>query len=84
MTHDVDEFDVTRGHVKIQGVVGSTDDAERVATSLKAAACYEGAKISKLTQKVNSDSQKYMLEFDLRCGEDKSKAKKAANDKEGE
>lgn len=81
VTHDIDEFDLQRGHVRIDGVVGSTADAQTVLGGLKEFRCVKDAKISKITQAVNSDRQKYVLEFDLSCPEDaaqKKKPKKAA------
>jgi general secretion pathway protein L len=76
VTHDIEELDVQRGHVKVSGVVGSTADAQLVAGGMKAHRCFSDAKISKITQVVNSDRQKYVLEFDLKCPEDAAKKKK--------
>jgi general secretion pathway protein L len=76
VTHDVEELDMQRGHVKISGVVGSTADAQLVAGGMKAHRCFSDAKIAKITQVVNSDRQKYVLEFDVKCPEDAPKKKK--------
>jgi general secretion pathway protein L len=76
VTHDVEELDMQRGHVKINGVVGSTADAQLVTSGMKAHRCFSDAKISKITQVVNSDRQKYVLEFDVKCPEDAAKKKK--------
>ncbi|MFO7178204.1 MAG: pilus assembly protein PilM [Pseudomonadota bacterium] len=76
ITHDIEEFDMQRGHVKIQGVVGSAQDAQAVATELGKHRCVSGAKIGKITQVVNSDRQKYALEFDVRCPDESKKKKK--------
>jgi general secretion pathway protein L len=77
MVHDIEEFDMQRGHVKISGVVGSTADAQAIATEIGKVTCIKDAKIGKITQQVNSERQKYVLEFDVRCVE-----KKAATDKD--
>jgi general secretion pathway protein L len=77
VTHDVEELDMQRGHVKINGVVGSTQDAQLVAGGMKAHRCFSDVKISKITQVVNSDRQKYVLEFDVKCPEDSAKKKPA-------
>ncbi|MBK7580927.1 MAG: pilus assembly protein PilM [Myxococcales bacterium] len=76
VTHDVEELDVQRGHVKINGVVGSAQDAQTIATNLKAVKCFNDVKISKVTQVINSDRQKYVLEFDVKCQEEKKAKKK--------
>ena len=38
-------------------------------------------KTSKVTQVVNGDQQKYVVEFDLRCPEDDSSKKRAKGEK---
>lgn len=76
VTHDIEEFDMQRGHVKINGVVGSTADAQLVAGGMKSHRCFSDVKISKITQVVNSDRQKYVLELDVKCPEDAGKKKK--------
>jgi general secretion pathway protein L len=75
ITHDIEEFDVQRSHVKVYGVVDATEQAEQVSSGLQSQECFEGVKVSKIAQKVNSDRQKYTLEFDIKCPEDKAKAK---------
>jgi general secretion pathway protein L len=82
VTHDIEEFDMQRSHVKINGVVGSTADAQLVAGGMKSHRCFSDVKISKITQVVNSDRQKYVLELDVKCPEDGGKKKKPAKDKE--
>jgi hypothetical protein len=64
-----------RGHVKVSGVVGSTADAQSIATEIGKHACVKDPKIAKITQVVNSDRQKYVLELDVRCGDDAAKKK---------
>ncbi len=85
MTHDIDEFDMQRGKVKLRGIVDTAADAKKVAKDIEKIRCVKNVKTGKITQVVNSDRQKYSLEFDVRCLEDqgKSKAKKAkAEEKE--
>lgn len=81
VTHDVEELDLQRGHVKLNGVAGSTADAQLIATELGKHPCFKDVKVAKVTQVVNSDRQKYVLEFDVRCPDDagakKAKKKKA-------
>ncbi len=75
MVHDIEEFDMQRGHVKMSAVVGSTGDAQSIATEIGKHPCVKDAKIAKITQVVNSDRQKYVLELDVRCGDDTAKKK---------
>lgn len=77
ITHDVEEFDVQRSHVKVYGIVDVAEQAEQVASALQSQECFEGVKVSKIAQKVNSDRQKYTLDFEIKCPEDKAKAKSA-------
>jgi general secretion pathway protein L len=75
--HDIEEFDMQREHVKMTGIVGTADEAQQVASKLKEQRCFQEVKLSKVVQVVNSDRQKYGLEWDVRCPEDdQSKAKK--------
>ncbi|HMJ11750.1 MAG TPA: pilus assembly protein PilM [Polyangiaceae bacterium] len=76
MTHDIEEFDMQRAHVKINGVVGSTADAQAISSELAKESCFDNVKISKITQVVNSDRQKYVLELDVKCPGDASSTKK--------
>jgi general secretion pathway protein L len=76
VTHDIEEFDMQRGHVKVNGVVGSAQDAQTIAGNLKNVRCFSEVKVSKLTQVINSDRQKYVLELDVRCPEEQAKKKK--------
>jgi general secretion pathway protein L len=68
--HDVEEFDVQKGHVLVRGVVGSIPDAQSIASALSESKCLNDVKIKSTTQAVGSDRQKYVLELDLRCPED--------------
>jgi general secretion pathway protein L len=83
MVHDVDELDMQREQVKIKGVVGTTAEAQQVADNLKKEPCFKDAKISKVTQAVNSSQQKYVLEFPIKCEEEPKKKKQTAGE-EGE
>lgn len=82
MTHDIEELDMQRSHVKLNGVVGSTQDAQQVASTLKEVKCFDDVKISKITQVINSDRQKYVLEFDVRCPDEGAKKKAKDKDKD--
>lgn len=83
MTHDIEEFDMHRGHVKVHGVVGSASDAQAIAGAMKERECFDEVKISKITQVINSDRQKYVLEFDVLCPSDEgAKKKKKSGSKE--
>ena len=75
MVHDIEEFDMQRGHVKMSAVVGSTADAQSIASEIGKHPCVKDAKIAKITQQVNSERQKYVLELDVRCGDDAAKKK---------
>ena len=77
IVHDIDEFDVQGDKVKLLGIVGATDEAERIAGELGKHRCFKDVKISKITQVVNSNRQKYTMTFDVLCGADKKAAPKA-------
>lgn len=76
ITHDIEELNLERGHVRMDGIVDSTGDAQTVAGEVQSHKCTRNAKVSKITQAVNSNRQKYVLEFDLKCPEDQGTAKK--------
>jgi general secretion pathway protein L len=82
VTHDIEEFDMQRGHVRIQGIVSSTADASLVKDKISEHRCTNDAKIGKITQMVNSTRQKYVLEFDVKCPEDAGAKKKTAANQE--
>jgi general secretion pathway protein L len=75
MTHDIDEFDMQRGKVKLRGIVDTAADAKKIAKDVEKIRCVKNVKTGKITQVVNNDQQKYSLEFDVRCPEDQSKSK---------
>jgi general secretion pathway protein L len=66
--------------VKLHGVVGSAEEAQNIATEIGKHRCVSNAKIGKITQVVNSDRQKYVLEYDVKCPEDGPKKKKKADE----
>ena len=70
MVHDIEELDVQKGHVIVHGIVGSIPDAQSIAGSLKNERCFQDVKITRTTQMVGTDRQKYVLEMDLKCPED--------------
>jgi general secretion pathway protein L len=81
MTHDIEEFDMQRGHVKMSALVGSTSDAQQIAADIGKHRCVKDSKIAKVTQQVNSERQKYVLELDVRCTDDTKKKKDGAAEK---
>jgi general secretion pathway protein L len=82
VTHDIEEFDVQRGHVRIQAVVNTTADASLVRDKIAETPCVADAKIQKVSQVINGTKQKYVLEYDVRCPEDTpTQKKKAAGEK---
>lgn len=83
MVHDIEEFDMQRSKVKVTGVVGSTADAQTIATEIGKHPCVKDPKIAKITQQVGTEKQKYVLEIDVRCGEDK-KPSSTTKEKQGE
>lgn len=76
--HDIEEFDLYRGQVKLRGIVGSTDEAQSISTKLEQHKCFHDAKIGKITQVVNETRQKYSLEFDVDCEGKTTKKKKSS------
>jgi len=84
VTHDIQEFDMQRNKVKVNAIVGSTDEAQGIVSTLKEHACFQDVKLSKITQEVNSDRQKYVLEFDVACPEDGGPKKATKKSDEGD
>jgi general secretion pathway protein L len=79
MTHDIEELDVQKNHVIVHGIVATVADSETIRTNLKTERCFTEPKITRTTQMVGENRQKYVLEFDLKCPEDqKGSDKKAA------
>lgn len=81
VTHDIEEFDMQRGHVKIHGIVGSATEAQNIAGEMGKHRCVQNAKIGKITQQINSERQKYVLEFDVKCPDDRKKKQTVGADK---
>ncbi|MGC4089779.1 MAG: hypothetical protein QM756_18225 [Polyangiaceae bacterium] len=77
ITHDIEDFDMQRAHVKMQAVAGTASEAQTIATEIGKRRCLEEAKLGRVSAMVNSDRQKYVLEVDVRCPDDKKKKKKA-------
>ncbi|NUP06135.1 MAG: pilus assembly protein PilM [Polyangiaceae bacterium] len=77
VVHDVQEFDVARGHVVIQGLVPDGTDAqqtaETIADGMKENPCFKDVKVSKVTQ-ASGEKQKYILELNIQCEEKKKPA----------
>jgi general secretion pathway protein L len=78
--HDVDDLEYSKNHVKLTGIVPTTEDAQKVAEAFKNAPCFKNVTISKISQVVKSDRQKYSMEFDFRCEDDKPAKKGDANE----
>jgi general secretion pathway protein L len=75
--HDVDDLELSKNHVKLTGIVPTTEDAQKVAEAFKNAPCFKNVTISKISQVVKSDRQKYSMEFDFHCETEKAPAKKS-------
>ncbi len=78
IVHDVEELDVQRGKVTINGIVPTIPDTQTIADNLKEVACFRNVKVVRTSQAVNADKQKYVMEFEIRCpgeGTDKDKKK---------
>jgi general secretion pathway protein L len=84
VTSDIEELDMTRGHVRVQGVVGSTADASLVRDRIAEQTCVSEPKIGKVTQVVNGTRQKYVLEYDVKCPGEPGAKKKAVDKASGE
>ncbi len=82
VTHDIEELDMQRGHVRMQAVVNTTGDASLVRDKIAETPCVNDAKIQKVSQVVNGTKQKYVLEYDVRCPDEVgAKKKPTAGDK---
>jgi len=76
VTHDIEELDVDHSHVRVNGIVPTTKDAQDVSTKMAENRCVSGSKIAKVSQVVGDTRQKYVLEFELKCAEDAGSVKK--------
>ena len=82
MVHDVEELDEQKRHVVVHGVVGTISDAESIETCLQAEHCFADVKITRTTQVIGGDRQKYVLDLNEKCPEDlkgSSKKKESAS-----
>ena len=75
MKHDIEELDVQKNHVVLHGIVGSVADAESIKTTLTTEKCFSDIKITRTSQVVGGDRQKYVMEFDTKCVDDSKKKK---------
>jgi general secretion pathway protein L len=78
IVHDIDEFDVQGDKVKLLGIVSATDEAERIKDELGKHRCFKQVTLSKISQVVNSNRQKYTMTFDVNCSADKKTPAKTA------
>ena len=77
VVHDIEEYDVDRAHVKVNGIVPTTADAQNLATKMAENRCVADSKIAKVSQALGEVSrQKYVLELDIKCPEDAGAKKK--------
>lgn len=76
VVHDVEEFDVAKGKVKIRGLVASASDAQTVAKHFGEHPCIHEPNVTKITQVVNTERERYTLEADVYCPEDQGASKK--------
>lgn len=70
MVHDIEELDIQKTHVVLHGIVGTIPDAQTIKTNIANEKCFTDAKITRTTQVVGDNRQKYVLEFDVKCPED--------------
>lgn len=74
MQHDIEELDIQKGHVVLHGIVGTNADAQQIKTNIANEKCFSDAKITRTTQVIGDNRQKYVLEFELKCPEDQKGA----------
>jgi general secretion pathway protein L len=79
VTHDIDELDMQRGHVRMQAIVNTTGDASLVRDKIADTPCVNDPKIAKVSQVVNGTKQKYVLEYDVRCPDEGGGQKKKSD-----
>jgi len=70
IVHDVEQFEYSKGKLNLRGIVSTTDEAQRVAKALDEHACIEGSNVSKISQVVNSERARYVLEAKVACPQD--------------
>ncbi|MSP24108.1 MAG: general secretion pathway protein GspL [Myxococcales bacterium] len=89
LVHDIAELDFNRGAVSIKGVVGTIDDAQKVAAAIDEHACFSDVNLTRTTRLKDQDKQKYTLEFKADCSPsakkgDKQRAQRPAPKQEEE
>lgn len=84
ITHDVEEFDVAKGKLNLRGIVNSAEDAQKVSKALAEHRCIEEPNVTKITQVVNTDKERYTLEADVHCPEDQDGSKSKKKKENGE
>jgi general secretion pathway protein L len=69
ISHEIRDFDFQREHVKIHGTVDKTEEAQTIKSALITGECVnaDDVKMGKITKMINSDRQKYSVEYDLKC-----------------
>ncbi len=78
IVHDIEEFDVQGSKVKIQGIVTTREEADKISAALAQHRCFKEVKVAKITQAVNSNRQKYSMSFDVECTAEKKAGTKTA------
>lgn len=81
ITHDVEELEIAKGKIKLRGIVGSAEDAQKVAEAFGAHRCIEEVKITKISQVVNTERERYALDAVAHCPEDVVALQKTAKTK---
>lgn len=81
IVHDIEQFEYSKGKLNVRGIVSTTEEAQRVAKALDEHPCIEGSNVSKISQVVNSERARYVMEAKVLCPEDQvegdKKTKKA-------
>lgn len=78
ISHDIEELDVQKNHVVVHGIAPTVADTETIRNNLKNERCFSDPKITRTSQMVGENRQKYALEFDLKCPEDQKPSEKKA------
>ena len=78
IVHDVAELDYNRGAVTIHGVVPTIDDAQAISKNMGEHKCFRDVKITRTTKLSREAKQKYVLEFNVKCGGAKKTSKKGS------
>ena len=76
IVHDIEQFEYSKGKLNMRGIVSTTDEAQRVAKALDEHRCIEGANVSKISQVVNSERARYVMDAKVVCPEDQLEADK--------